>query len=395
MNIISYLPKGLNFFVWILFILLSTLVIRLILCIFKVKAVKQGEADYEEEIQDGDKIKKKLITFKNVPCWNMFWNLYFSRHGDLHIDDYGLSTIVGLFELVIFPILISKGKWEIIGFWLIIKTAGLWGLWQKSRTSYNRFLFGNLLSLSFAYLIYLLFFYTKMIYLPLSIIIIAILVVLFIVKRQIIDKINKIISNTTLQNLWNMFTGVRAMLISAMIGFLVGLCAVQSIIPFLSKNLIHRNELLDARLTIKSLEHVPKNLVLYCFKLKNKNNSISLEDINLVVDFQTTIDKIDIGHDEGVFDFTIGEGNLPILYNASTTVPIPTNHRNIKIRRLFPQGMLGLNCFIDTKHTGYEAAPNTGFNPNKTFYKIEYSYQYLGATIRRNITGEVPPLPKD
>lgn len=184
-------------------------------------------------------------------------------------------------------------------------------------------------------------------------------------------------------------------LLTVVISFFVGLFLNQSIIPFISKTLVHRNGLLDVKLTIKPIESVPENLVYYGFKLKNKDKDISLEDINITIDFQATIEKIEIGHDEGVFDYRIDIGNNPILYGKSARVVIPTNHRNIKIRKLFPQGMLGLNCFIDRKHTGYEAAPNTGFEPNKTFYEIKYSYRYSGAVMRRSIKGEVPPLPKE
>jgi hypothetical protein len=51
-------------------------------------------------------------------------------------------------ELTIFPVLMLKSLWTFIGAWIGIKTASSWGGWQKTRTAYNRFLFGNLLSLT-------------------------------------------------------------------------------------------------------------------------------------------------------------------------------------------------------------------------------------------------------
>lgn len=152
MNILSMLPQGDSFWLWISLIVLSTIIIRIILCLFKTLAVKQGEADYKDEISN------QSISFKNWKRWKIFRKLLRSNAGDLHIDDYFLSTFVGSAELVCFPILMDNHKWYYIGFWMLIKTAGSWGMWGKSRTVYNRFLLGNILSLFFSYALFHMFF---------------------------------------------------------------------------------------------------------------------------------------------------------------------------------------------------------------------------------------------
>jgi len=158
MNIFKILPKGIIFLSLIILTVLCSIIIRLILCYFKTKAVLQGEADYiTEKVVKGQTIYKE-ISFMGKPFWETFWFLFRSNKNDLHIDDYFLSSLVGTVELFVFPILMSFAKWEVIGFWIIVKTAGSWGLWQKSRTAYNRFLLGNILSLAVSYLIFFLFY---------------------------------------------------------------------------------------------------------------------------------------------------------------------------------------------------------------------------------------------
>ena len=52
----------------------------------------------------------------------------------------------------------AKGWIVVIGAWIAIKTATSWGGWQRTRTAYNRFLLGNILSLSASFSIYKIFF---------------------------------------------------------------------------------------------------------------------------------------------------------------------------------------------------------------------------------------------
>ena len=70
----------------------------------------------------------------------------FKEHSDLWIP-----TAIGLFELAIYPVLLSLGSYVIIGGWIGIKTAGGWTGYSHSRTSFNRFLLFNILTLLVAF----------------------------------------------------------------------------------------------------------------------------------------------------------------------------------------------------------------------------------------------------
>lgn len=133
-------------FIYPILIVLLTLIIRFIICLFKTWAISNGEVDevWEEE---KDKISKKY------KYWEIFRKSFMSRKGGIKIDDYWLPAIIGVAELILFPILIMKSLWTFIGAWIGIKTASSWGGWQKTRTAYNRFLLGNLLSLTASYVL--------------------------------------------------------------------------------------------------------------------------------------------------------------------------------------------------------------------------------------------------
>jgi hypothetical protein len=61
--------------------------------------------------------------------------------------DYWLNTVLGLLELVAFPILMAAGAWVPVGAWITLKTVAQWDVWKKNRTTFNRFLIGNALVL--------------------------------------------------------------------------------------------------------------------------------------------------------------------------------------------------------------------------------------------------------
>ncbi len=114
-----------------------TIAIRVLLTFFKAKAIKNGEIEEE---------KKPKWDGKNY--WKIFAYSFFSNSKDIRVDDYWLPAIIGFAELLIFPILMFEGLWTAIIAWIAIKTASSWGGWQKTRTAYNRFLTGNILSLA-------------------------------------------------------------------------------------------------------------------------------------------------------------------------------------------------------------------------------------------------------
>ncbi len=110
-----------------------------------------GEIDASEKTIDEEKWKGKGIK-------EAFIYSFCSNADDLRINDYWLPYIIGLSELLVYPLLMYKEYWMGIVTWLVLKTASTWGGWQKTRTAYNRFLFGKILSLGSSYLLRLLWF---------------------------------------------------------------------------------------------------------------------------------------------------------------------------------------------------------------------------------------------
>jgi hypothetical protein len=144
-DIFSLIP---NIWFWIIAGILNVAV-RAILVIFKALAINNGEAD--------DSKNEKEFKWEGQGFRKVFKHSFLSNGKDVRIDDYWLPSIIGYFELIIFPLLIAKDLIVVIGAWMAIKTASSWGGWEKTRTAYNRFLLGNLLSLSVAFAIYKIF----------------------------------------------------------------------------------------------------------------------------------------------------------------------------------------------------------------------------------------------
>lgn len=66
--------------------------------------------------------------------------------------DYFYNSIIGTFELLIYPLLMAVGAWAAIGAWIGLKTLPQWTQWTSNRPVFNLFLIGNLLTLTSAYL---------------------------------------------------------------------------------------------------------------------------------------------------------------------------------------------------------------------------------------------------
>ena len=149
-DMFSNIPN--NYF-WIL-VGLFTLIIRLILSFFKALAINNGEVDDPKNDKvNKDKSGECENEWKGCGFKKAFIRSFFSNGKDIKIDDYFIPALIGYFELIIYPILMSKNLIEVIGAWIAIKTASSWGGWQKTRTAYNRFLLGNILSLIASYFI--------------------------------------------------------------------------------------------------------------------------------------------------------------------------------------------------------------------------------------------------
>ena len=132
---------------YIICVIFSAIIIRAILCIFKAFAITNGELDNPE----------MKIKWKGEKYWPMFFSSFWSNKNHVTIDDYWLPAIVGFAELLVYPFLMSLGKWLFIGAWIGVKTASSWGGWHHYRTAYNRFLLGNMLSLIFSIILAMLF----------------------------------------------------------------------------------------------------------------------------------------------------------------------------------------------------------------------------------------------
>ncbi|OGS36828.1 MAG: hypothetical protein A2293_04150 [Elusimicrobia bacterium RIFOXYB2_FULL_49_7] len=118
---------------YIIGIIVSFAVIRVILSLFKAWAFYSNEIKFHSSIwRDND-----------LPFWCYFKiSLVPIRGADKNpnVNDYFLPAIIGIFELLSFPILMNQALWQPIAVWLGIKTVASWGGWQKYRAGYNRFL---------------------------------------------------------------------------------------------------------------------------------------------------------------------------------------------------------------------------------------------------------------
>ncbi|MHB8989731.1 MAG: hypothetical protein ACYC6S_13245 [Desulfobulbia bacterium] len=123
-------------FSYLLFAIALSFAIRLILCLFKAIAIIKGESDTEKE----GKLKGK--EYKTI-----FWQSFLSNSGDIRIDDHWLPLLLGVVELIVFPFFMAQGYWKAIIGWIGLKALSSWG-GNNTRTAYNRFLFGNIITLA-------------------------------------------------------------------------------------------------------------------------------------------------------------------------------------------------------------------------------------------------------
>jgi len=135
-----------NDITWITVIiaLVFGIVIRLILCYFKALAHFKGETNSNPTENEKKKRKSKRIYFKES---------FLSNSGKHEIDDHWLPYIIGVFELILFPLLYKYQQSEMMGAWLAFKALANWST-KNSRTAYNRFLLGNILALFGSFVIW-------------------------------------------------------------------------------------------------------------------------------------------------------------------------------------------------------------------------------------------------
>lgn len=140
-----------NVCTFILCVALLAVAIRIILSFFKAWAIVQGEADEVSEVT------KKVEFFGERNLLVAWWKSILSCGKHRNVDDHFLPLAVGIIELLIHPVLIVAGRWDVIGAWIGVKTATHLTSWKRSRTPYNRFLLGILLGLLAAYFLAWLF----------------------------------------------------------------------------------------------------------------------------------------------------------------------------------------------------------------------------------------------
>jgi hypothetical protein len=122
---------------YIYFSLLFTLCMRVVFSYMRALAAK-FDTPYEQRLH---KEYYKAATCQKFSI--IFW-------GNTDIEpfpDLWYNTLLGLIELLIFPILMRVGAINIIGAWMGLKTVAQWPAWQKNRLSFNRYLLANALQI--------------------------------------------------------------------------------------------------------------------------------------------------------------------------------------------------------------------------------------------------------
>lgn len=173
---------------------------------------------------------------------------------------------------------------------------------------------------------------------------------------------------------------------SGLIGFFLAVLLAEFLLPWVSINIVNREHLLDIQIReLPFLKESAKDRVL-TLNLKNTHSAFSVEDINLNVGFPYRIEKI-IVSDDGVLGYEISKGRdaLSITTQDNKVEQVPSNHRNIKIRKLFPGSVLALSIFLDTKTEGNGEYAYNPSDLKSVKYSMEYSYKFWGATVRRKI----------
>jgi hypothetical protein len=74
-------------------------------------------------------------------------------------SDFLSSFVLGLMELLAFPILFATSLVTVIGVWIGFKAVAQWSTWKEQRFTFNRFLLGNVLVVMLSYA--LLWFYVN------------------------------------------------------------------------------------------------------------------------------------------------------------------------------------------------------------------------------------------
>ncbi len=133
---------------YLLYCAMVSVAVRIVLSTFKALAISGGEHLDASDMTPSKAGDNSIIDASFGKRWlTAFWG--FSSHRN--IRDYWLPAIIGFCEMAAYPVLLFTNEAAVIGGWLAIKTAGQWGVWERSRTAFNRFLVGNLVVLAISF----------------------------------------------------------------------------------------------------------------------------------------------------------------------------------------------------------------------------------------------------
>jgi hypothetical protein len=126
---------------YLIAILLLTLIMRVLIGLMK---------SFEYRFSWDEDAKE---FFTRYSYWQRFWILFAGASEKDLKPDLWYNTIIGTFELAIFPFLMKANAWEAIGAWIGLKALSQWEVWSKRRLIFNRFLIANILLLVLSFMI--------------------------------------------------------------------------------------------------------------------------------------------------------------------------------------------------------------------------------------------------
>ena len=143
-------------FCYFLIVLFTTFILRFVLSLFRALEFKFRDLerpDKESNEGDGESEYVRSLRFKKMPYFD---RVFISFNGFSKKDpnpDLWYNTIIGTFELAVFPILMINDAWEIIGSWVGFKTIAQWNKWSAHRLIFNGYIIANLFMLTASYII--------------------------------------------------------------------------------------------------------------------------------------------------------------------------------------------------------------------------------------------------
>ena len=102
-----------------------------------------------------------VASKRGIGFWKQFW-VAFRGYGCSFIklsdddrwrpsNDYWQPFVLGVLELVVFPVLMATEHWSYVGAWLGFKTLAQAVRWNEDRGVFNRFLIGSALIILASY----------------------------------------------------------------------------------------------------------------------------------------------------------------------------------------------------------------------------------------------------